>query len=65
MYISIVRWVGAGFRDCFFPAIMVCETRPYDRTNYTIATQRDMILENSIIHPCIRVKIRVVPSFLP
>ncbi|MEG4288224.1 hypothetical protein Q5692_19725 [Microcoleus sp. C2C3] len=57
MYISIVPWVGAGFRDCFFPAIMVGETRPYDRTNYTIANQRDMILENSIIHPCIRVKI--------
>ncbi|MEG4397064.1 hypothetical protein, partial [Microcoleus sp. BROC3] len=37
----------------------------YYRTNYTIANQRDMILENSIIHPCIRVKIRVVPSSLP
>ncbi|MEG4202903.1 hypothetical protein QUA20_03090 [Microcoleus sp. Pol7_A1] len=46
MYISIVRWVGAGFRDCFFSAILVCETRHYDRTNSTIANQRDMILEN-------------------
>ncbi|MEG4023410.1 hypothetical protein [Microcoleus sp. S13C4] len=65
MYISIVRWVEAGFLVCFFPAIMVWETSPYDRTNYTIANQRDMILENSIIHPCIRVKFRVVPSSLP
>ncbi|MEG4048267.1 hypothetical protein [Microcoleus sp. Pol17_C1] len=65
MYISIVRGVGAGFRDVFFPAIMACETSHYDRTNYTIANQRDMILENSIIHPCIRVKIPVVPSSLP
>jgi len=44
---------------------MVCETRPYDRTNYTIANQRDMILDKSIIHQCIRVKIRVVLSSLP
>ncbi|MEG4026850.1 MULTISPECIES: hypothetical protein [unclassified Microcoleus] len=44
---------------------MVGKTRPYDITNYTIANQGDMILENSIIHPCIRVKIRVVPSSLP
>ncbi|MCZ0902373.1 hypothetical protein ON021_20950, partial [Microcoleus sp. HI-ES] len=49
----------AGFRDCLFQGIMVGKTRPYDRTNYTIANQRDMILDNSIIHPCIS----VVPSF--
>ena len=57
MYISIYRGVGAGFRDCLFGAIMVGETRPYDIANYTIANPRDMILGNSIINWCIRVKI--------
>ena len=61
MYISIYRGERAGFRDCLFGAIMVGETRPYEIANYTIANQRDMILENSIIHQCIR----VVPSPLP
>ena len=36
---------------------MVDETRPHDIANYTIANARDMILGNSIINPCIRVKI--------
>ena len=53
----IVGWVGAGFRDCLFGAIMVGGTRPYDIANYTIANPRDMILGNSIINSCIRVKI--------
>ncbi|WP_333286020.1 hypothetical protein [Microcoleus sp. D2_18a_B4] len=53
MYISFVDTVLTG------------QDSIYDRTNYTIANQRDMILENSIIHPCICVKIRVVPSSLP
>jgi hypothetical protein len=26
----IVGWVGAGFRDCLFQAIMVGKTRPYE-----------------------------------
>jgi len=29
MYIVIFRWVGAGLRDCWLLAIIVCETRPY------------------------------------
>jgi len=63
MYISIYPGERAGFRDCLFGAIMVGETRPYDIANYTLANPRDMILGNSIINPCIRLKIAVECTF--
>ncbi len=37
-YMGIYRWVGAGLLDCRLLTIIVCETRPYDRSALETAT---------------------------
>ena len=46
-YMGIYRWVGAGLLDCRLLTIIVCETRPYDRSAVETATTLALCLRNA------------------